>query len=122
MLIDADVFIGATHTAVDHNGNPWLTYHLLGTDLSIEYCYGCEVMEEMGVHAGTEGQVVREGQKKVSNACGAIEAILGEIRSNVQQNGTIRDDNVEYDTLKKQIFSEVSGSIVLFVENLMEVI
>lgn len=74
------------------------------------------------MHAGTEGPVVREGQKKVSNACGAIEAILGEIRSNVHQNGTIRDDNVEYDTLKKQIFSEVSESIMLFVENLMEVI
>jgi len=57
--------------------------------------------------AGTEGPVVREGQKKVSNACGAIEVLLGEIRSGVHQDGTIRDDNVEYDTLKKQIFSKV---------------
>jgi hypothetical protein len=55
---------------------------------------------------GTEGPVVREGQKKVSNACGAIEVLLGEIRSGVHQDGTIRDDNVEYDTLKKQIFSK----------------
>jgi hypothetical protein len=57
--------------------------------------------------AGKEGAVAREGQGKVSNACGAIEAILGEIRSNVHQDGTIREDNVEYDTLKKKIFSKV---------------
>lgn len=55
---------------------------------------------------GKEGPVVREGQGSVSNACGAIEAILGEIRAGVKQDGSIRDDNVEYDTLKKKIFSK----------------
>ena len=58
--------------------------------------------------AGKEGPVVREGQAKVSNACGAIEAILGEIHSGVQQDGAIRDDNVEYDTLKKRVFFKVA--------------
>lgn len=56
-------------------------------------------------HNGAEGPIVREGQKNVGNACGAIEALLGEIHSGAEQDGTIRDDNVEYDTLKKKIFA-----------------
>jgi len=57
--------------------------------------------------AGAEGVIVREGQKVVGNACGAIEALLGEIHSGAHQDGVIRDDNVEYDTLKKKIFAGV---------------
>lgn len=64
--------------------------------------------------AGKEGPVVREGQGSVSNACGAIEAILGEIRAGVKQDGSIRDDNVEYDTLKKKIFSKVESAPYIF--------
>ncbi|CAM6085623.1 unnamed protein product [Calypogeia fissa] len=54
---------------------------------------------------GKEGAVWREGQNFVGNACGAIEQLKSEISNGDVQTGEIRDDNVEYDILKKKIFA-----------------
>lgn len=60
-----------------------------------------------------EGAILREGQNYVGNACGAIEAIKGEIERGEIQTGEIRDNNVEYDILKKKIFAHVSLQLCL---------
>ncbi|KAJ7542756.1 hypothetical protein O6H91_09G010300 [Diphasiastrum complanatum] len=59
---------------------------------------------------GVEGLVLREGRAKPSHACGAIVAIKQEIDSNIQQDGVVHDDNVEYGILKKKLFAKNLGA------------
>lgn len=61
--------------------------------------------------SGSEGLVVREGQPKASTACGALQALRGDIlKGNPPPKGALPEDNIEYSILKAKVYNKVSDT------------
>ena len=56
--------------------------------------------------SGEEGTIYREGRKETSHACGALLALLGEIKSG-KLNLALDNDDLEQTLLKQKIISQV---------------